>query len=120
MEKKKAGRPKKVVAPTPKKTVKNAAYYKQAFEELREAYDSLCAKNLKLHHGNEQLFQKAEVAQKKNEALFSLVKELVDASVNDLIQVEVSTGKITALDAIYHVSMIERIMEAQFNPETEE
>jgi len=77
MEKRKVGRPKKVVTTVPKKTVKNAAYYKQAFEELREAYDSLCAKNFKLHHGNEQLFQKAEVAQKKNEALFNLVKELL-------------------------------------------
>jgi hypothetical protein len=120
MEKKKAGRPKKVVPPTPKKTVKNAAYYKQAFEELREAYDSLCAKNLKLHHGNEQLFQKAEVAQKKNEDLFNLVKEQVDTTIDALIQVELNTGKFSALDAIYHVSMIERVIESKFNSETEE
>lgn len=120
MEKKKVGRPKKVVIETPQKTVKNATYYKQAFNELKEAYDQLYAKNLSLHHEKEKWFQIADIANKDQEALVSLVKSLVDTAINDLLQVEVTTGKITSLDAIYHVSMIERVMEANDNSETEE
>ena len=152
MEKKKVGRPKKVVAPTPKKTVKNIAFYKKALADLHKSKNILQKdkdtmqrqyethiQKINLYRDkdvevindlNQQIdkavqkrgfwIQKTEEAQKKNEALFSLVKELVDTAVNDLVHVEVTTGKITALDVIYHVSMIERVMEAKFNPETEE
>jgi hypothetical protein len=145
MEKKKAGRPKKVVKTAPKEPVKNAAYYEKALANLQKdkdtmqrQYETLLKKaeisRLKYKEAHDDLhkqveeaeekrqfwIQKTGEAQKKNEALFNLVKELVDTAVNDLVQVEVTTGKITALDAIYHVSMIERVMEAKFNPETEE
>lgn len=145
MEKKKAGRPKKVVAPAPKTAVKNAAFYKKALTNLqkdtdtmqrqyeimlkkaeisrlkyKEAYDDLHQQVEKADERKAVWVAKAAEAHKKNEALFGLAKELVDNAINDLVQVEVATGKITSLDAIYHVSMIERVMEAEVNPETEE
>ncbi len=109
-----------MVIETPQKTVKNATYYKQAFNELKEAYDQLYAKNLNLHNEKEKWFQIADIAHKDQEALVNLVKKLVDKAINDLIQVEVLTNKITSFDAIYHVGMIERVIEAKFNSETEE
>ena len=145
MEKKKAGRPKKVVTTASKEPVKNAAYYEKALANLQKDKDTMQRQyeimlkkaeisRLKYKEAHDDLHKQAEEAdkrkivwvekakelQKKRVALFDLAKDLVDTAVNDLIQVEVSTGKITALDAIYHVSMIERVMEAKFNPETEE
>jgi hypothetical protein len=117
MEKKKAGRPKKVVKTAPKIKVE----YKEAYFQALEVIDELQHQQIEEAAKRKAVWvEKAKELQKKNEALFNLVKELVDTAVNDLVQIEVTTGKITALDAIYHVSMIERIMEAQFNPETEE
>jgi len=116
MEKKKVGRPKKVVTPAPKIKVN----YKEAYLQALEVIEGLNQQIDKAVQKRGFWIQKTEEAQKKNEALFSLVKELVDTAVNDLVQVEVTTGKITALDAIYHVSMIERVMESKFNSETEE
>jgi CRISPR/Cas system CSM-associated protein Csm2 small subunit len=116
MEKKKVGRPKKVVATKPKIKVN----YKEAYIQAVEVIEGLNQQIDKAVQKRGFWIQKTEETQKKNEALFSLVKELVDTAVNDLVQVEVTTGKITALDAIYHVSMIERVMESKFNSETEE
>jgi hypothetical protein len=116
MEKKKAGRPKKVVATAPKIKVN----YKEAYLQALEVIDGLYQQLEEADKRKIVWVEKAKELQKKRVALFDLVKELVDTAVNDLVQIEVKTGKITALDAIYHVSMIERIMEAQFNPETEE
>ena len=120
MEKRKAGRPKKVVTTAPEKTVKNAAYYKQAFNELKEAYDELYAKNLSLHHEKEEWFQHADKAHKEQEALVAVVKDLVDDTINNLINVEANIGSITVLDVIYNIGIIERVVEAKFNPKTEE
>ncbi len=116
MEKKKVGRPKKVVTPTPKVKIN----YREAYLQALEVIDDLHKQVEKADERKKVWIDKTVAAHKKNEALFSLVKELVDTTVNDLIQVEVTTGKITALDAIYHVSMIERVIEAKFNSETEE
>lgn len=118
MEKKKAGRPKKVVPPTPKRKIR--VNYKEAYLQAVEVIDGLTEQLKKADERKAVWVAKTVEAHKKNEALFSLAKELVDNAINDLVQVEVATGKITSLDAIYHVSMIERVMEAEVNPETEE
>ena len=115
------GRKKKEVAvDAPKAVVKNAAYYKQAFNELKEAYDQLYAKNLSLHHEKEEWFQHADKAHKEQEALVAVVKDLVDDTINNLINVEANIGSISVLDVIYNIGIIERVVEAKFNPKTEE
>jgi hypothetical protein len=115
------GRKKKEVAvDAPKVVVKNAAYYKQAFNELKEAYDQLYAKNLSLHHEKEEWFQHADKAHKEQEALVAVVKDLVDDTINNLINVEANIGSISVLDVIYNIGIIERVVEAKFNPKTEE
>jgi hypothetical protein len=116
MEKRKVGRPKKVVTPTPKVKIN----YREAYLQALEVIDDLHQQIEKADERKKVWIDKTKEEFQKNETLFSSVKELVDTAVNDLIQVEVSTGKITALDAIYHVSMIERVMESKFNSETEE
>lgn len=116
MEKKKAGRPKKVVAPTPKIKVN----YKEAYVQALEVIEDLHQQIEKADERKAVWIEKVKELQKKRVALFSLAKDLVDKAINDLIQVEVTTNKITSLDTIYHVSMIERVMEAEFNSETEE
>lgn len=115
------GRKKKEIAvDTPKPVVKNAISYRQAFSELKVAYDQLYAKNLSLHNEKEEWLQHTEKAHKDQEALLALVKELVDDTIHNLVTVDTNTGSINALDAVYHVGMIERVIEAKFNPKTKE
>lgn len=136
---------KKEKVEAPKELVKNAAYYEKALANLqkdkdtmqrqyetllkkgelnrvkyKEAYDQLYAKSLSLHDEKEEWLQEADVAHKDQEALIALIKELVDDTINSLVTVDANTGSISALDAIYHVGMIERVVEAKFNSETEE
>lgn len=114
--KNKVGRPKKVVPPTPKVKINYKEVYVQSLEVIEELNKQLD----KSAQRKGFWVNKAAEATKKNEDLFNLVKELVDNAINNLVQVEVTTGKITSLDAIYHVSMIERVVEAKVNFETEE
>lgn len=120
MEKRKAGRPKKVVTQTPEKTVKNAAYYKNIAQNLMIANDELAHAYDTAIMDKEDWFQHADKAHKDQEALLALVKELVDDTIHNLVTVDANTGSINALDAVYHVGMIERVIEAKFNPKTEE
>jgi exonuclease VII small subunit len=118
--KKKPGRPKKVVNEAPKKEVKNAAYYKQAFNELNEAYELLQAKYYSALEDKEDWFQRADKAYKDQEAILEGVEELVNNTVTNLLAVHETVEEITPLDIIYNVTMIHRVIDAQFNSSTEE
>ncbi len=115
------GRKKKEVAvDAPKPVVKNAAYCKNIAQNLMIANDELAHAYDTAIQDKEDWFQHAGKAHKDQEALLALVKELVDDTIHNLVTVDANTGSITALDAVYHVGMIERVIEAKFNPETEE
>jgi sugar-specific transcriptional regulator TrmB len=120
MEKRKAGRPKKVVTTAPEKTVKNAAYYKNIAENLMRANDELSIAIQQALEEKEEWFEHADKAHKEQEALVAVVKDLVDDTINNLINVEANIGSITVLDVIYNIGIIERVVEAKFNPKTEE
>ena len=119
MEKRKAGRPKKVVTTAPEKTVKNAAYYKNIAENLMRANDELAIAYDYAIKEKEEWFEIADKAHKEQEALVAVVKDLVDDTINNLINVEANIGSITVLDVIYNIGIIERVVEAKFNPKTE-
>jgi hypothetical protein len=116
MEKRKVGRPKKVVTPTPKVKIN----YREAYLQALEVIDDLHQQIEKADERKTVWIDKAKEEYQKAIAMISLVKEQIDTTIDALVQVELNTGKITALDAIYHVSMIERVIESKFNSETEE
>lgn len=118
--KKKPGRPKKVVNEAPKKEVKNAAYYKQAFNELNEAYELLSAKYYSALEDKEYWFEHADKAHKDQETILATVEELVTNTINTLLNVHETTNEINPLDIIYNITMIHRIIDVKFNPPTEE
>ena len=118
--KNKPGRPKKVVTESPKKEVKNAAYYKQAFEEIKEGYNVLETRLQRALEDKEYWFQVADKAHKENESIVEVVKELVDDTISSILSIEANTNEITPLDIVYNVSIINRVIESKFNPKTEE
>lgn len=115
------GRRKKEVAiQAPKPVVKNTAFFKNLAEELVQANAVLEARIENALEDKEYWFQHADKAHKENEAMLESVRELVEDAINTLIDVKVATDEITPLDVIYNVSMINRIIEHKFNPETTE
>lgn len=115
------GRKKKEVAvDAPKAVVKNSAYYKNIAQNLMIANDKLANAYDSAIKDKEDWFKHADKAHKDQKALLALVKELVNDTISNLVTVDANTGSINALDAVYHVGMIERVIEAKFNPETEE
>jgi hypothetical protein len=116
MEKRKVGRPKKVVAPTPKIKVNYREAYLQALEVIEDLHQQI----EKADERKAVWIDKAKEEYQKAIAIISLVKEQIDTTIDALVQVEVTTGKITSFDAIYHVGMIERVVEAKVNSENEE
>ena len=116
MEKRKVGRPKKVVAPTPKVKIN----YREAYLQALEVIDDLHQKIEKADERKTVWIDKAKEEYQRAIAIISLVKEQIDTTIDSLVQVELNTGKISTFDAIYHVSMIERVIEAKYNSETEE
>ena len=113
-------RKKEVAVQAPKPTVKNAAYYKKIAEEIAQENANLDKALAYALEDKEYWFQIADKAHKENEVMLESVRKLVEDAINTLIEVKVATDEITPLDVIYNVSMINRIMQAKFNPETEE
>ncbi len=118
--KKKPGRPKKVVNEAPKKEVKNAAFYKNIAQEIAEANDVLEARLQRALEDKEYWFQVADKAHKENETIVSNVKQTVDETISSILSVHELTGEINPIDIIYNVSMIDRMIQAKYNPKTEE
>jgi hypothetical protein len=116
MEKKKVGRPKKVVTPAPKIKIN----YREAYLQALEVIDDLHQRIEKADERKTVWIEKVKEEYQKAIAMISLVKKQIDTTIDALVQVEVTTGKITSFDAIYHVGMIERVIESKFNSETEE
>jgi hypothetical protein len=95
-------------------------YYKVISDNLLKANDELSISYQKILDEKEEWFQHADKAHKENEALVELVKQIVDDTINNLINVEANIGSISVLDVIYNIGIIERVVEAKFNPKTEE
>ena len=113
-------RKKEVAVQAPKPTVKNAAYYKNLAQEIAEANEVLEARLERALEDKEYWFQHADKAHKEQEAMLETIKAAVEDTINTLICVHEVTDDINPLDIIYNLSMINRIMQAKFNPETEE
>ena len=113
-------RKKEVAVQAPKPTVKNAAYYKKIAGEIAQENANLDKALAYALEDKEYWFQIADKAHKENEAMLESVRKLVEDAVNTLIDVKVATDEITALDVLYNVSMINRIIEHKFNPITTE
>ena len=118
--KKKPGRPKKVVNEAPKKEVKNAAYYKNMVDSLLETNNQLGNAYQAALEDKEYWFQRADQAYKDQEAMLEGVEELVNNTVTDLLSIHETVKEITPLDVIYNVTMIHRVINAEFNSSTEE
>jgi hypothetical protein len=118
--KKKVGRPKKVVTESPKKEVKNAAFYKNIAQEIAEANDVLEARLQRALEDKEYWFQVADKAHKENETIVDDIKQVVDETISSILSVHELTGEINPIDIIYNVSMIDRMIQAKYNPKTEE
>jgi L-lactate utilization protein LutB len=118
--KNKPGRPKKVVTESPKKEVKNAAFYKNIAQEIAEANDVLEARLQRALEDKEYWFQVADKAHKENETIVSNVKQTVDETISSILSVHELTGEINPIDIIYNVSMIDRMIQAKYNSDSEE
>jgi len=118
--KKKVGRPKKEVTETPKKEVKNIAYYKNMVESLLQTNNELGNAYERALEDKEYWFQVADKAHKENETIVSNVKQTVDETISSILSVHELTGEINPIDIIYNVSMIDRMIQAKYNSDTEE
>lgn len=112
MEKKKVSSPKKVVAPTTKIKVNYREHYLQVLEVIEGIHQQI----EKADERKTVWIEKAKEEYQKAIAIISLVKEQIDTTFDTLVQ----AGKITSFDAIYHVGMIERVIEAKVNFKNEE
>jgi hypothetical protein len=118
--KKKVGRPKKEVTEAPKKEVKNIAYYKNMVESLLQTNNQLGNAYERALEDKEYWFQVADKAHKENETIVSNVKQTVDETISSILSVHELTGEINPIDIIYNVSMIDRMIQAKYNSDTEE
>jgi hypothetical protein len=118
--KKKPGRPRKVVNEAPKKEVKNAAFYKRIAEEIAESHDVLEVRLERALEDKEYWFQIAEKAHKEQETMLATLGELVNDTINSMMNVHETTNDINPLDILYNVNMIQRVMNVKFNSPTEE
>ena len=118
--KRKPGRPKKVVNEAPKKEVKNAAFYKRIAEEIAESHDVLEVRLERALEDKEYWFQIAEKAHKEQETMLATLGELVNDTINSMMNVHETTNDINPLDILYNVNMIQRVMNVKFNSPTEE
>ena len=104
----------------PKEQVKNAAFYKKIAEELAEANTLLEARIERALEDKEYWFQVADKAHKENETIVADIKETVDEAISGILVVHELTDEINPIDVIYNVNMINRIIQAKYNPKTEE
>jgi hypothetical protein len=110
----------KVADKAPKQPVKNAAFYKKIAENLMRANDELAVAYDYAIKEKEEWFEIADKAHKDNKTVVEDIKQAVDATISTILAVHEVTGEINPIDIIYNVSMIERIIEAKYNPKTEE
>jgi hypothetical protein len=103
-----------------KPPVKNAAYYKKIAEEITEAHNILEARLERALEDKEYWFQAADKAHKENETIVDDIKQAVDETISTILAVHELTGEINPIDIIYNVSMIERMIQAKYNPKSEE
>jgi esterase/lipase len=121
MEKKKVGKPKKVVTESPKREVKNSGeFYKNLAQELAEENAVLEARLERALEDKEYWFQTADKAHKENETIVEDIKQVVDETISTILAVHELTGEINPIDVIYNVNMINRMIQAKYNPKTEE
>ena len=136
---------KKEKVEAPKQPVKNAAYYEKALANLqkdkdtmqrqyesllkkgelsrlkyKEAHDILEARLERALEDKEYWFQAGDKAHKENETVVEDIKELVDETISTILAVHELTGEISPVDVVYNVTMIDRIIQAKYNPKTEE
>jgi hypothetical protein len=94
--------------------------YKETVKNLTKANDELSIAIQKALEEKEEWFQHSDKAHKENEELVSLVEKIVDDTISNLINIDANIGSISSLDVIYNVGFIHRVVEAKFNPKTEE
>jgi hypothetical protein len=111
---------KKEKVEAPKQPVKNAAYYKKIAEEITEAHNILEARLERALEDKEYWFQIADKAHKENESVVEDIKQVVDETISTILAVHELTGEISPVDVVYNVTMIDRIIQAKYNPKTEE
>lgn len=111
---------KKEKVEAPKKLVKNVAFYKQSAEYFAEANTVLEARLERALEDKEYWFQHADKAHKENETIVADIKETVDEAISGILAVHELTDEINPIDVIYNVNMINRIIQAKYNPKTEE
>ncbi len=110
----------KVADKAPKQPVKNAAYYKKIAEEIAESHDVLEARLQRALEDKEYWFQAADKAHKENETIVEDIKQVVNETISTILAVHELTDEINPTDVIYNVTMIDRIIQAKYNPKTEE
>jgi len=118
--KRKVGRPKKVVNEAPKKEVKNTAYYKDMVESLLQTNNELGNAYQVALEDKEYWFQMFDRANKEQEQMLATLGELVNDTINSMMNVHETTNDISPLDILYNVNMIQRVMNVKFNSPTEE
>jgi hypothetical protein len=111
---------KKEQVEAPKKLVKNAAFYKKIAEEIGELHDILEARLERALEDKEYWFQVADKAHKENETIVKDVKELVDETISTILALHEETNEIIPMDVIYNVTMIDRLIQAKYNPKVEQ
>ena len=108
------------MAQTKKELIIQLEHYKNVSKNLLAANDELSIAIQQALEEKEEWFEHADKAHKEQEALVAVVKDLVDDTINNLINVEANIGSISVLDVIYNIGIIERVVEAKFNPKTKE
>lgn len=108
------------MAQTKKELIIQLEHYKNVSKNLLAANDELSIAIQQALEEKEEWFQHADKAHKENEALVELVKQIVDDTINNLVNVEANIGSISVLDVIYNIGIIERVVETKFNSKTKE
>lgn len=108
------------MAQTKKELIIQLEHYKNVSKNLLAANDELSIAIQQALEEKEEWFEHADKAHKENEALVELVKNLVNDTINNLVNINTNIGSISVLDVMYNIGIIERVVEAKFNPKTEE
>lgn len=103
-----------------KAPIKNAAFYKKMAEEIAEAHNILEARLERALEDKEYWFQVADKAHKENQTIVDDIKQVVDETISTILAVHELTGEISPVDVVYNVTMIDRMIQAKYNPKVEQ
>jgi len=103
-----------------KAPIKNAAFYKKMAEEIAEAHNILEARLERALEDKEYWFQVADKTHKENQTIVDDIKQVVDETISTILAVHELTGEISPVDVVYNVTMIDRMIQAKYNPKVKQ